>query len=559
MGTIKNPWKNNKPITVKDARHRLGTAEKELRNLEQLFKQANPRTSFPKVRLIDFVREFWPVLEPGVQFQQTWHIELIAEYLEAFHSGAIKRLIINCPPRSGKSLLCSILYPVWAWTQKPKQKFIFVSYADPLSLKFSGERLKVIQSKNYQLKWGNLFDFRADQNEKRYRVNSEQGHYYSVSGRGQITGYGANRIIYDDPNPLEDATSKASREAAWEIGYNTVATRLDEPTADGILVVQQRIHPDDITGRLIKNQGVISQGGEWHWVRIPAIYEDFTCESFGGIADPRAIVGESFWPDKFPTTHLEKLRQNVGEFYFASQYQQTPVARQGGIFQQDWFADKILELEPTAYSSLLNSPDLTHVRSWDLAASDEKLSSDPDYTVGLRAAMSQDGKFYIFGMERFRKVPAESYQTIVATAKLDGHQTIILIEQEKGGSSSVALAGIARQLGTQGYVANPIAVKGQKEHRADLASVHVRTGQVYLVTRKGSPNYWLQDFFDEILSFPKSAHKDITDAFTQAVIYLSERKAMYAITNYGTSPTMDLPNHGNASPESISNPNALWG
>jgi predicted phage terminase large subunit-like protein len=555
--------KTSSTVTVKDARKLLGNADSELRELKRLFElefnRPSDQATAVKVRLIDFVAEFWKVVEPRVKFQQTWHIELIAEYLEAFHRGEIKRLIINCPPRCGKSLLCSVMYPAWAWSQNPEQRFICVSYADGLALKFSLQRLLIIQSKPYQEKWGNLFSFDSSQNSKRYRLNNRQGYFYSAPLQGQITGYGANRIIIDDPNPLEDAVSKATRDAAWEIGYNTISSRLDDVEKDGIVVTQQRIHREDNTGKLTETQGVIEAGGEWYWVKIPANYDGNPARSFGSIADPRTIIGESFWPEKFPNKELEKIRANVGEFYFASQYQQTPVARQGGIFKQDWFADKILDLEPTPYQLLLTNPDLTHVRSWDLAASDEKLSSDPDYTVGLRAAMSQDGDIYVFGMERFRKVPGETYQTIVSTAAIDGHQTAIIIEQEKGGSSSVALSGMAARLAAQGYIAKPIPVKGSKEHRAELASVQARLGKIYLVRSKGSPNHWVHDFFDEILTFPKSPHKDITDAFSHAVIYLTERNRLYAVNHYGTvETTMDGASKRDDPARGATDPNALW-
>jgi hypothetical protein len=63
--------------------------------------------------LSDFVRQAWPILEPGNQYLPNWHIDLICEYLEAVVKGDIRRLIINIPPRYGKSLLVSVMWPCW--------------------------------------------------------------------------------------------------------------------------------------------------------------------------------------------------------------------------------------------------------------------------------------------------------------------------------------------------------------------------------------------------------------------------------------------------------------
>ena len=60
-----------------------------------------------------FIEQAWPLLEPATPFLPSWHIDLIAEYLEAVTAGAITRLVINIPPRYGKSLIVSVCWPAW--------------------------------------------------------------------------------------------------------------------------------------------------------------------------------------------------------------------------------------------------------------------------------------------------------------------------------------------------------------------------------------------------------------------------------------------------------------
>ena len=54
--------------------------------------------------LYEFVKQSWPVVEPGVEFVDSWHIRVICEHLEAVSKGDIRRLLINIPPRHSKSL-----------------------------------------------------------------------------------------------------------------------------------------------------------------------------------------------------------------------------------------------------------------------------------------------------------------------------------------------------------------------------------------------------------------------------------------------------------------------
>ena len=66
-----------------------------------------------------YIREAWHVVEPSTVYLENWHIDLIAEYLEAVTAGQIKRLLINMPPRYAKSTCVSIMWPTWVWAREP--------------------------------------------------------------------------------------------------------------------------------------------------------------------------------------------------------------------------------------------------------------------------------------------------------------------------------------------------------------------------------------------------------------------------------------------------------
>ena len=85
--------------------------------------------------LPEFIRQAWPVIEPGTTFIDNWHIDCIGEYLAAVNRGQITRLIVNMPPRHMKSLEITVCYPAWTWVKHPERRFIKVSYSDSLSRK----------------------------------------------------------------------------------------------------------------------------------------------------------------------------------------------------------------------------------------------------------------------------------------------------------------------------------------------------------------------------------------------------------------------------------------
>lgn len=113
-----------------------------------------------------FIRLSWPILEPATNFIDNWHIDCIAEHLEAVTRGQLKRLIINVPPGSSKSLITSVMWPSWHWSQLPADRFMTASYSDALSIRDALKSRRLIQSRWYQERWGHLFRMTGDQNAK---------------------------------------------------------------------------------------------------------------------------------------------------------------------------------------------------------------------------------------------------------------------------------------------------------------------------------------------------------------------------------------------------------
>ncbi|MBV9017502.1 MAG: hypothetical protein JO058_17790, partial [Alphaproteobacteria bacterium] len=122
--------------------------------------------------LAEFVRQAWPLIEPMTPLRWNWHLDAVCEYLEAVAGGDIRRLIINVPPRSGKSILVSILMPCWLWIRYPAARLVFASYSAALSIDLSVKRRGVIQSPWYQSRWGSGVTMAPDQNLKSEFANT---------------------------------------------------------------------------------------------------------------------------------------------------------------------------------------------------------------------------------------------------------------------------------------------------------------------------------------------------------------------------------------------------
>lgn len=145
--------------------------------------------------LHEFLKQAWPIIEGKTPFIDSWHLQAIAEHLEAAYNREIRNLLINVPPRSGKTTLISVCWPVWCHIHDPSLKFIFASYAKSLSLEHAVKCRRLIESNWFQKNWGNIFKLTSDQNTKSYFENDKKGYRLSTSIGAAVTGSGGNFLV----------------------------------------------------------------------------------------------------------------------------------------------------------------------------------------------------------------------------------------------------------------------------------------------------------------------------------------------------------------------------
>jgi len=262
------------------------------------------------------------------------HYLTICKALKKIYNGGTKKLIINVPPRYGKSEIL-IHFVAWSLANNPQSNYIYVSYSHSLAKKQTQTIRDIINLPLYK----SLFNIRIkdDSSAKDNFQVAQGGNIYASGAGGSITGFGAGiknsntfngAIIIDDIHKPDEVESDTIREGVNEWYYNTLQSRVNSPDTP-IIFLGQRLHEDDLVAHLLKTE-------DWESVIIPAL----------------DIHNNPLHEEMHDLKSLLKMKQE-SPYVFASQYQQDPQPAGGGIFQRDWF--QVLEFEPKILSTFITT------------------------------------------------------------------------------------------------------------------------------------------------------------------------------------------------------------
>lgn len=403
-----------------------------------------------------------------------------------------KNVMVNMPPRHGKSELISKYFPAWYLTNFPEKRIILTSYGAGLASQLGMKARNLIEENSYFLR---VEIDRRKRSSDEFHIAGHSGGMTSVGACGAITGKGADQLIIDDPvKNQSEANSALQRDKLWDWFRATAQTRL-EP--GGItLLVMTRWHEDDLCGRIIvQNNG--SEGGEWLIIRLPALAEE---------NDPLGRKpGEALWPDRFPLSRLRKIKRTAGSFWFAGLYQQQPSPAQGAIFRRSWFryysqqGDFYILKNPNGSESKIFKEDCRIFAVMDLAA---RATESADYTVLLVFALTPDQDYLLLDLTR-EKFEAADHLRILENACMRWRPLMVGIESVQ---YQIALVQSARR---KGLPVKELKATKDKVSRSLLASSLLEAGKIWFPPQ--SP--WLEDFENELLLFPNGRNDDQVDAF----------------------------------------------
>ncbi len=454
--------------------------------------------------LANFVRRAWPVAEPSAPYVHGWHLDAMAEHLEAVTRGEITRLLINVPPGMTKSLLVGVLWPSWEWGPRrlAHHRFVGASHAQDLAVRDNLRMRRLVKSDWFQSLWP--LALAADQDAKLKFENAATGYRAAVAATA-MTGHRGDRVLFDDPHSVEGALSDVQRSAVLRLFAETVTTRLNSPERSAIVVVMQRLHERDLSGYILEREL-----GYEH-LCLPMEFEpERRCRTSIGFVDPRRAEGELLFPERFPPEVVARDRQAMGELAAAGQFQQRPTPRGGGMFPTEGF---VLVDAPPAASEIAAS-----LRYWDKAGTRDGGA----YTAGVLLHALKDGRFCVAHCRRGQWAALEREREIRRIAELDGKAVRIAIEQEPGSGGKESAEATIR--GLAGWRVAADRPTGDKAVRAEPYAAQVQAGNV-LVVRGG----WTQAFLDEHAAFPVGRTKDQVDAAAAAFNLISSRPRATAI------------------------------
>lgn len=449
-------------------------------------------------------------------------LQQVLLFLETDGEEGTQFLMILTPPQHGKSELTSRMFPAFSLGKLPNLRITQISYGDALAGNNSRSVRNMIISDRYQAVFGAL-----GPGEEQVMISKDsrsvsawnlaapnRGGMVAAGVGGAVTGMPKGLFIIDDPvKDHREAQSENTREDVWEFYKSAIRVR-----AKAIVLIMTHWHPDDIAGRIIKQQITNPKAGKWKFIDLPGLMDEVLYakdreEQRKGMLDGvyrsmRDAMGRQKGEVLCPAmlTKSEMIAIKAGdEFYFSALYQQRPYLKEGKRYLRDWF------------QTVTQIPDgvkiVFIVRLWDKAN-----STDGDYTAGVLMAYCSDGYFYILDVVKGQWRSGERDRKMKKTAERDRkmYGNVKIWHQQDPGSSGKDSAEATNRL-LMGFPAKFETVTGSKEDRSDPLESAFMGALVYLL--KGA---WNGDFIEECVAFPRGTHDDQVDAASGAYNKLLE-------------------------------------
>ena len=465
--------------------------------------------------------DFWTFVQRvfvelnGKPFADNWHIQLLCAEVDRIRTKSNTRLAIALPPRSLKSIMVSVALPAWLLGHDPCLQIVCASYGQELADELSTQCRRVMLAPWYC----RLFpETRLDRQAMGHLVTTARGKRYATSVGGTLTGMGADVIIVDDPMKPDEARSDSERGKANDWARHTLFTRLNNKSDDRIIVVQQRLHEDDMIGHVVEQARfellsfpAIAQEDEMHVIRTP----------FGAFTHCRK-EGEALHPERESLEVLEKQRTLMGTEFFSAQYLQSPTPPGGGIVKINLFMRYDITFPPT-FARI--------IQSWDCAS---KLGQSNDYSVCTTWGVTQSKEAYLLHVFRDRLEYPDLRRMVREMADQSG-AGVVLIEDAGAGIQLVQELRQERFVRIEG-----IKPKMDKITRMVIQTPMIGAGKVYIPHEA----IWLGAYLNEMAMFPKGKFDDQVDSTSQALRYIGSAAALNELATSLEMLTLHQQRHG---------------
>lgn len=414
-------------------------------------------------------------------------------YLEPYEDDEpvpFRRLIIEMPPRHGKSEMVSRYFPAWYIGTRPDDRVILCSYEANFARSWGRKARDVLRDFGPE-----LFNVKVKHDTlaaNDWEIEGSDGGMITSGVGGPITGRGANLLVVDDAvKNAEEAASPAIQKSNADWWDSTAYTRL-EPDAV-VCVMGTRWNEKDLTGHIL-SLGDDDEIGEledeiWYVLKLPATA--VSNDSLG------RQPGEPLWPSRYPLERLQRIAQRIGSYFYGALYQQRPSNEEGNIFKRGWwnFYDT---LPPEAANAIVGYVIV------DTAGYDDKTTGD--YAAISVVAKAGKDLYWRRALRGHWEFPELKQRIKDQSAEF---KLPILIEETPW--AKPLIQSLEQEVG--GVV--PFKIEGKsKLTRAQAASPYAEAGNFYLPRR--AP--WVRDFIEEHAAFPNGANDDWVDTTSMAVL-----------------------------------------
>lgn len=431
-----------------------------------------------------FIRDSWHIVDPTMKLIDNWHIDALAEHLQAVADRRIRYLMINIGPGYAKSIIASVMFSAWLWARNPQTKIIAATYASSLTIRDSIRTRDLVMSEWYQETFS--ADWSMVKTNEDWISNSKSGDRRALSVGGKATGFRADGQIFDDLLNASDKHSKPARDYARDWAISTMSSRFNDMRNGWRVVIGQRLHEEDPYGAMLAT-------GKYEHLCLPSEFESKSrCSTSIGWTDPRTVDGELLFPELFTREVLEQAKLDLGSYDYAGQHQQRPSPAEGGLFKRDWWRYYRPEELPAMHMILI-SVDATF-----------KEAKDVDY-VAIHVYGFNGPRAYLLA-RRHQKMGFTATKDSIRILYAEFRPSAVLIEDKANGPAIIE--ELSREI--SGVIA--ITPEGGKIARAWAASPSIEAGGVYLPMEP-----WAQEVVEEAAAFPNAAHDDDVDAMTQAL------------------------------------------
>jgi len=453
----------------------------------------------------EFFKSAWSLVEQD-PFVDSWAIKYICDRLQAEveriadHIARKKHLIINIPPRFGKSNMVTVFLNAWCWIRFPHIRFISVSYNDSLTEEHSMKTKDIIESDWYQHRFGTGFRMSKRKNTNKIFKNTRGGSRTATTPRGGITGKGADIFIVDDGIDPQKATSDVERKRTNTWFGRVAKSRLNRASIGLFIIVQQRVHEMDLVGYV-----TTKNPENWEKICLPAT-DTYPVEP----AELKAkYIDGLLDPVRFPYKVLAEIGEDMLDEDYACQYGQQSKALEGNVIKGAWL--QVITFQQYLQRAGQFRPQVDFFV--DTAYTEED-RNDPS---AIGAMVFFGNCLYILRVENKRmELPAlvEFLPRFAITNGYDG-RSLIYIEPKASGLSIYQTIKSSTALN----VVKGEPPKGSKMERVNACGPFMKSGRVYLVD-----GAWTEGYISQLTGFPNSAHDDMVDITTMAIQKYSKPK-----------------------------------